>query len=177
MRILALDQSILACGWSLWETGWDYPRCGVWELAPAIKWAGNAFVRLQRNINAIHGEDALDHIVSEEPILTPKDKVEKLVALYGLKAHIMSFCAATGVAHSTARAARWRRHFIPAVGSGSEDWKFLAVKRCRALGFDPQDHNAAEACGILDYQLDVLGVRPPWAGETLRSLAAAGASA
>lgn len=170
MRILALDQSILACGWALWETGWDRPQCGVWALADGLRWADRAFVRLQRNMNAIHQEDPLDDIASEEPILTPKDKVEKLVALYGLKAHIMSFCAATGVNHTSVGAARWRKHFIPPVFINStDDWKFLAVKRCRELGFDPADHNAAEACGILDYRLHVLGVQPPWAkaGELL----------
>jgi len=173
MRILALDQSILSCGWALWETGWPTPQCGVWPLADGLRWADKAFVRLQRNIMVIHREDPLDHIVSEEPLLTPKDKVDKLVGLYGLQAHIMSFGAATGVPHHVAKQRRWRKHFIPDVGDGTPDWKFLAVKRCRALGFDPENHDAAEACGILDYQLDVLGVRAPWTiGETLRSIAA-----
>lgn len=161
MRVLALDQSILACGWALWETGWDRPRCGVWPLADGLRYADRAFVRLQQNMMGIHREDPLDDIVSEEPILTPKDKVEKLVALYGLKAHIMSFSAATGVTHYSVGAARWRRHFIPP--SNCDDWKFLAVKRCRELGFDPEDHNAAEACGILDYRVHMLGLQPPWA--------------
>jgi hypothetical protein len=161
MRVLALDQSILACGWALWETGWALPRCGVWELAGGLKHAGKAFVRLQRNIMAFHQEEPLDEVASEEVILVGTDKIDKLVALYGLKAHVMSFCEATGVRHSSTRDTRWRRHFIPP--SNSTDWKWLAEKRCRELGIEVPDHNAAEACGLLAYRLDALGIQPPWA--------------
>lgn len=171
MRILALDQSLTSCGFAIWETGEAKPQCGVWPLADSLRWMDRGFVRLQQNIMALHRADAIDHLVYEEPIKRPTDKLEKLIGLYGLVAHIMSFCAATGVSRHSVSSSRWRKHFIPAVGSGTEDWKFLAVKRCRALGFDPENHDAAEACGILDYQLDVLGIRPPWSqAETLRAI-------
>lgn len=164
MRVLGLDQSLTSTGFALYESGWEKPVCGVWPLADSLRWMDRGFVRLQQNIMAIHKADPIDHIVYEEPIKRPTDKLDKLVALYGLVAHIMSFCAATGITIHSVGSSRWRKHFLrPQVVNGTDDWKWLAVKRCRELGFDPENHDAAEACGILDYQLHVLGVQPPWA--------------
>jgi len=39
------------------------------------------------------------------------------------------------------------------------------MRRCKELGFEVQKHDAAEACGILDYQLSVAGILPPWRQE------------
>jgi hypothetical protein len=47
-------------------------------------------------------------------------------------------------------------------GTKSADYKHLAMSRCRELGFDVIKHDAAEACGLLDYELSVEGIIPPW---------------
>lgn len=162
MRVLALDQSLTSTGFALFESGWEKPVCGVWSLADSLKHMDRGFVRIQQNIMSLHREGALDYIVYEQPIKRPTDKLDKLIALYGLVAHIRSLCAAVGIPYFVAGIDRWRSHFIPPAPC-TDDWKWLAVKRCRELGFDPENHDAAEACGILDYQLHVLGIQPPWA--------------
>ena len=47
-------------------------------------------------------------------------------------------------------------------GTKSVDLKAMAMSRCRDLGFDVNRHDAAEACGLLDYQLSVAGIIAPW---------------
>lgn len=168
MRVLALDQSVTSTGFAIWETGWEKPVCGIWPLAETLKQMDAGFVRIQREIMALHRIEPIDYLVYESPIKRPTDKLDKLIGLYGVVAHIRSFCAATGICYFVAGIDRWRSHFIPPAPS-TDDWKYLAVKRCRELGWEPENHDAAEACGILDYQLHVLGVQPPWAmaGELL----------
>jgi hypothetical protein len=59
-------------------------------------------------------------------------------------------------------------------GTKTPDLKAMAMSRCRELGFEPNGHDEAEALGILDYQLSVQGVIPPWrAGLLQRELAPA----
>lgn len=57
----------------------------------------------------------------------------------------------------------WRKTFI-GFGKrrpGDPDWKVLANRRCRALGWTAVDHNAAEAGGVLDHLLTKESPTPP----------------
>ncbi len=45
----------------------------------------------------------------------------------------------------------WRKHFLGKGNFPSKIAKAMAIDRCKLLGWDPPDHNAAEAGGIWDY--------------------------
>lgn len=47
----------------------------------------------------------------------------------------------------------------------SYDPKAICVERCRQLGFRPDDHNEADAIGILHYALRCEGITPLWMAE------------
>jgi hypothetical protein len=60
--------------------------------------------------------------------------------------------------------ATWRRHFIGPMprGTKSPDLKAMTMKRARELGFSPVGYDEADAIGILDHQLHLDGITPPW---------------
>ncbi|MCC8963733.1 hypothetical protein H8A95_15795 [Bradyrhizobium sp. Pear76] len=60
-----------------------------------------------------------------------------------------------GITLVPAAISTWRKHFIGKGNYPGEVAKRMSVDRCRVLGWDAPDHNAAEAAGIWD-----------WAGQT-----------
>lgn len=165
---LALDLSVKSTGFAIWSEGQAKPACGTWALAPSIDWAARAFVRLHKNLLDLHRVSPIDDLVFEEPLppaaLKGFTNAVTLAAAAGLAAHAQSFAEAMGIRHRPVNLVTWRRHFIGKMPRGTKtpDLKALAMRRCRELGFDPQKHDAAEACGLLDYQLSVSGIIPPW---------------
>ena len=172
IRVLGLDLSVKSTGWALWSESLARPACGIWKLAPSIDWRARAFVRLQRNIMDLHRVGALTHIAFEEPIspgaLHGHTNLDTIHGAIGLASHVQSFCEAGGVRCYPVGLSTWRRHFLGKMPRGTKtaDLKAMAMQRCRELGFDPEKHDAAEACGILDYQLHRLQITPPWAHTT-----------
>jgi hypothetical protein len=165
---VALDLSIRSCGWSMWHKGLQRPACGTWELAPHVDYASRAFVRLHKNLFDLHRLDAIETLVFEEAIpphmLHGQTNALTVAAAAGLAAHAMSFAEALGIRWRPIGIAAWRRHFIGKMPRGTKtpDLKAMAMRRCRELGFDAIKHDAAEACGLLDYQLSMDGITPPW---------------
>lgn len=170
---LALDLSVKSTGFALWSNGQAKPACGTWALAPSIDWAARAYVRLHRNLMDLHQLTALDDIVFEEPLpvlaLKGFTNASTLAAAAGLAAHVASFAEAVGARHRPVNLSSWRRHFIGKMPRGTKtpDLKAMAMRRCRELGFDAIKHDAAEACGLLDYQLSVNGIIPPWRADNI----------
>lgn len=168
---LALDLSIKSTGWALWSTGDDRPAYGTWELATDVGWRGRAYVRLHRNLIDLHKVTPIDYLVFEEPlpaaVLKGHTTADTLAAMAGLAAHAESFAEAIGANHLAVSMSAWRRHFIGSMprGTKSFDLKALAMARCRELGFSPDKHDAAEAIGLLDHQLSVNRITPPWRAE------------
>lgn len=165
---LALDLSVKSTGFALWKEGSAVPACGTWELAPSVDWAARAFVRLHKNLMDIQRLSPLEEIVFEEALPAVKLKgftnAATLAAAAGLAAHVMSFAEAMGIRWREVNLATWRRHFIGKMPRGTKtpDLKAMAMRRCRELGFDVNKHDAAEAAGLLDYQLSISGIVPPW---------------
>lgn len=165
---LALDLSVKSTGFALWTEGQALPAAGTWALAPGIEWASRAYVRLHRNLMDLHTVSPIDEITFEEAILAVQlrgfTNAKTLAAAAGLAAHVESFAEAFGIRHRAVNLATWRRHFIGKMPRGTKtpDLKAMAMRRCRDLGFDVQKHDAAEACGLLDYNLSVNGILPPW---------------
>lgn len=165
---VALDLSVKNAGFAFWSEGQERPRCGIWKLAPGQEWAGRAFVRLHRSLLDLHAVEPITDLIWEEPLphwaVSGQTSIVTLKAAAGLAAHALSFAEAVGARHHETNQSTWRRHFLGKLPRGTKtvDLKKMAMDRCRELGFDPERHDAAEACGILDYQVSLAGITPPW---------------
>jgi hypothetical protein len=168
ISLLALDLSIRSTGFAFWSDGMAKPAYGTWELAGDIDHAPRAFVRLHRRLKDINDATPIDVIAFEEAIpphmLHGNTNAKTVTAAAGLAAHVMSFGEALGIRYRAVSIGAWRRHFIGSQPRGTKtaDFKHLAMQRCRELGFNPAEHDAAEACGLLDYEMSVEGILPPW---------------
>jgi hypothetical protein len=168
---VALDLSVKSTGFALWSEGQAKPAFGTWELAPSVDWAARAYVRLHRNLMDLQRLGEIDDLVFEEPIPPAKlqgfTNIDTLASAAGLAAHAMSFAEALGIRWRAVNLASWRRHFIGKLPRGTKtpDLKAMAMRRCRELGFEVLKHDAAEACGLLDYRLSLEGIVPPWRAE------------
>ena len=153
----------------MWSPGQERPACGTWELAHHIDFAARAFVRLHKGLLDLHRLEPIERLTFEEPIpghmLKGQTSADTLMALAGLAAHAMSFCEAMGIPYRSVPIAAWRRHWIGKMPRGTKtpDLKAFSMRRCRELGFPVLKHDAAEACGLLDYELHSEGVQRPWA--------------
>jgi hypothetical protein len=165
---LSLDLSVKSTGFALWSEGQALPVAGTWALAPGIAWAGRAYVRLHRNLMDLQAVSPIDEINFEEALtavhLRGFSNAETLAAAAGLAAHVQSFAEAFGIRYRAVHQATWRRHFLGKMPRGTKtaSLKHLAMTRCRELGFDVQKHDAAGACGLLDYQVSMAGIIAPW---------------
>lgn len=148
------------------------PVCGTWALG-SLEYRGRAFVRLHRHLMELHQVSPIDEILYEEPLspgsLHGHTNVATLYLAAGLAAHVESFAEAMGIKHRPTHQATWRRHFLGSMprGTKSADLKHMAMRRCRELGFEVIKHDAAEAAGLLDYQLSVAGILPPWRNSSI----------
>lgn len=179
MLHLALDLSVKNTGYAFWKDGLDRPVAGVWQLASGLEWKGRAYNRLARNLWDLYETAGIDSIVFEEPLpasaLHGHTNRETLTAQVGLAEHVVGFAEAIGARVRFASAASWRKHFLePPAKSKRIDLKQMAIERCGHLGIEvprgstgkPSD-DAADAIGLLDYQLYLAGVTPPWRAETV----------
>jgi hypothetical protein len=169
----ALDLSLSSTGFASWSNEAAALTHGRWPLADSMKWRGRGYVRLHRELMAIHAETPIDHLIFEEP-LTPASvsghtNIDILQTLAGLAAHAESFAAAVKAVPRPVHVATWRRHFIGPMprGTKSPDLKAMTVKRCRELGFKPLTNDEADAIGLLDFALSQDGIIPPWRAEHL----------
>lgn len=164
---LALDLSLSSTGFVLWEGGDAEPVMGHWQLSD-LKWRSRGYVRLHKELLALHRATPIDEICFEEPLtqasLSGQTNVATLQALAGLAAHAESFAAAVGASIRPVNIASWRRHFLGRIARGTKsvDLKAMTGTRCRELGFKPACNDESDAFGILDYQLSVCGIIPPW---------------
>lgn len=170
MTHLALDLSKESAGWARWEPGMDRPECGTWELGSGILTSpGRVFMRVHQRINEIHTVTPLTSVSYEKPLYLSvwqrNAHEEAHLLLVGLAAHVHSYCDAKGIRICrSVEMATWRRHFLGKFQRGTKgaELKAMAMSRCFDLGIKPNRHDAAEACGILDYALHLEGIDRPW---------------
>ena len=169
MSHLALDLSKRSTGWALFSEGDALPLYGSWVLGSEYSTRGQPFINLHVKMNELHGLSPFETVTYEKPLnlgmksaATTEDTLNTLI---GLAMHVESFCAAKRVRQvNGVNQVTWRRHFLGSMPRGKKtaDLKQMALERCRVLGLAPQSHDAAEACGLLDYQLHNLGITTPW---------------
>jgi hypothetical protein len=168
ITVLALDLSVKSTGFACWSEGHAEPVHGTWELAGDIQHAPRGYVRLHRNLRDLNEKVPIDLIAFEDPLpphaVHGQTSIDVLKASAGIAAHVQSFAEAMGIRYRAVHQATWRRHFLGPQPRGTKtpDLKHMAMQRCRELGFNPIKHDAAEALGLLDYQLSLEGIIPPW---------------
>jgi hypothetical protein len=168
LTVLALDLSVKSTGFALWSDGQAKPVCGTWELAGGIAHAAKAFVRLHRHLKDVYGLAPIDLIAFEDPLpphaVHGQTSIDVLKASAGLAAHVQSFSEAMGIRCMRGKPIDLASPFprCDAARRQDADYKHMAMTECRELGFEVLKHDAAEACGLLDYQLSIEGIIAPW---------------
>jgi hypothetical protein len=163
MRIAAIDQSLTSTGFAVWNSGDDLPRSGAWPLCDGVWQRASAFVGLHRELAALQAEGAIDLLAYETPVLMPTDKRDKLVGLYGMVAHLESYCHVKRIRIVSVGQASWRATWFNGMAiTGRENLKRAAIERARQFEMDPLTDDEAEACGILDHIMHVEKITPPW---------------
>jgi len=168
MHFVGLDLSVRATGWASWSQGQERPVSGTWELASALQWSARAYCRLQRNLMDLHRVEPITSILYEDSLpaerLHGQTNRETLKAAVGLTEHVESFGEAIGAKTRYTNQSTWRRHALGKMkrGTRTPDLKHYAMLRCRELGFEPRNHNEAEALLILDFDIHLSGITPPW---------------
>jgi hypothetical protein len=92
-------------------------------------------------------------------------QVIKAAKLHGT---IEELCASMAVPLVEVAIQTWRTHFLGKVSppKGLKElerknwWKEQALRRCRERGWEPGSHDAAEACGVLDWYMSIAD--PAW---------------
>lgn len=163
MRFVALDQSLSSCGYAVWDSGNPLPRSGAWPLCEGVGQRALAFLALRRELIALHKEEPIDILAHEKPIKMPSDKLDKLLGLYGLVAHIECFAAGKRIRCTSVDSRSWRATWFNGMAvEGRTDLKRMAIERARQFGMDPVTDDEAEACGILDHVMHLEKITPPW---------------
>lgn len=183
MNFLALDLSKRSSGWAYFAQGADRAFHGVWDKLASeyTEDRGQTFYKLFEALthqhqampfDVIYAEDLINHLA--RAVATNAESV-RIAA--GLAATVELFAYTYRCRLQWINMATWRKHFLGKFNRKSQriDLKFLALQRCKELGFRPQKDDDAEALGLLDYALSVEGITAPWhALEPLYGAAGAG---
>lgn len=173
MRIVGLDLSLQSAGFAIWGPDMPAPIVGNWQLAD-LKHAARGCVRLQQRLIGLHREHGqLDVVAIERAIPAHmlsgndggkfKSSANVKAALNALEWHARSFCEAVGARYHLVAVQSWRAPFLRNIRAGSNlDVKTLAQMRAKQLGVRTTCHDEAEAFGVLDYQIRMEDIIPPW---------------
>jgi hypothetical protein len=182
--VLALDLATVT-GWAVHSTGMDRPFFGSLNLSgyPAQE-TGDPCLDLWNFLLEKHRLYDFTHVAFEAQhvgLSQPKKggparqiNIDTIYKLIGLGTTAEMFAAACRRANKSkfpqclkVHIGTWRSHFIGNGGLGKVASKQKCIAVCEAFGWDTFDHNAAEACGILDYFLTLLpGEQRPWRDAT-----------
>lgn len=152
----------------MWRPGWDKPVYGHWELAGSAKFAARGGVRLQRNLIDLHNEHGPIEVMAVEQaipghMMRGKTNAKTVKALCYIEAAALMFAEAVGARWQLVPVGSWRNTFLSSMRRvSSVDSKTLAQLCARDLGMSTAVHDEAEAIGLLDYQMHIEGITPPW---------------
>ncbi len=148
MRVLALDIAT-ASGWATDGCAVCPPRFGTWRVPGGTANLGHAIFRFNQWLYEIAATYQPDIIAYEAPFMSSgggKTNPQTMFLLIGLCAVAESVAYAHKVRAIQAHVQTVRKHFV---GHGRPDNpKKVVAARCRQLGWDVRDDNAADACAI-----------------------------
>jgi hypothetical protein len=189
--VLALDLATTT-GWALHRPGMQRPFFHAFTLPGGPRDVGEPAAALEEwlrdKMREMRAGGGISHFFYEAQHITPNINMETTARLIGLAAIVDKFAFQTKAKAYSVDIGTWRKHFIGR-GSGfkrekvwnekkqkmvngkylpGEDPKELAVQRCEQYGWHTDIHDAAEACGILDYSLTLLpDYHRPWRDKLL----------
>jgi len=152
MRLLALDVATNV-GWARAEDN-GAPQNGTYALPSTGENYGLRMARfrdwLDRTVTAFE-----PHVIGfESPIHKPQDKLHKIRILYTLAGVVELVGWDRSVKVFEDGVSGVRSHFLgkgyAKLFVGSEAQKLGVIAECRARGWEPADHNAADALALLD---------------------------
>ena len=166
--VLGLDPSLSSAGFALWRPGLDAPIYGHWHLADSAKYAARGAVRLQRELLVLNREHGPIEVMCVEQSLSNfqmqgRTNAKTVKALAYIEASALMFAEALGIRWQLVPVGAWRNTFLGSMKRQSRvDNKTLAQLCAREFGFSTAVHDEAEAIGLLDYQLHIEKITPPW---------------
>lgn len=155
-------------GIAWWKPTYAKPRSMVLELPKGEYEDGRAYVKLHKALIELHRtEGEVEAVYFEKPSIPGNmqggTNMRAIWRLFGLVAHAESFAYAMGAQCYYVEMSSWRRHFLgKGAGENRAAFKAASKNRCRQLGWEVKDDNAADACGVLDYGIHCRGIHPPW---------------
>lgn len=183
VRLLGLDQSQEATGWSVGGLDDAPPKSGVFRSAPWGKKEGAGILRFGNWLIGTIEKYHITAVCYEEPYI-PKVTVDKfgkkrgntdidaLKPMIFLEGEINRVCAKMGVPVKVVAISQWRSRFLGTTKASPgltgkdarADLKAKAVAACAELGWYVESHDEAEARGIMVYGLGDLS--PDYAHKT-----------
>lgn len=153
MNLLALDIS-KSCGWAF-ARDWAQPSFGVKEFPRGDHVdEGRVFSLFRDWLHDMLTLHNVNLLLYEAPIHGVNDMRTTFV-LIGMAAHAESVCHDRGVRVYQEAASVIRKHFVGKGRAGKKgNIKDDVGYRCRQLGWQVSDHNAADALAALAYARD-----------------------
>ena len=159
--VLALDLATRA-GWALWKPG-EPVRHGIWAGPQTGDDVGRFIMAFEDWLQPFLAAEQPSWVVFEAPILTAgKTTPATARKLMSIAAVCEVVCRRGGVMYRQANNKAVRKHFIGHGNLRSDESKRRTLEVCRAKGWAPRDHNAADALALLDYAVTVLALEVPW---------------
>lgn len=160
-QILALDLALQA-GWALGRANDEKPESGSLKITNTDASMAKMFScwRLYlRDFLSLHPDVGM--IVFEAPLLpfmkqgyTNVNSIRRLIGLAAVTEELLFTLGKYDVRE--ARVSDVRSHFIGSNRHKRDEAKALTIKRCKMLGWEPADDNAADALALWDYQTAIL---------------------
>jgi Holliday junction resolvasome RuvABC endonuclease subunit len=160
--ILTLDLSTKT-GWARWRPG-EPVRHGVHRLPSTGPDVGRFLVAFDDWFRPFLRLEDPAWVVFEAPILTAgMTNIDTARKLMSMAAFVEVICRRADVAYREVNNASVRKHFC---GTGRardrKELKQRMMDACAVRGWQPQDDNAADALGVLDYSAEKLRLPVPW---------------
>lgn len=190
MKLLALDLSKSCTGFAIWHPGWERARLGHRSLGSEYSTNGDVFNALHKLLEELRVTIGFEQLfwerkLSAHKIVSGKTTQQTLDLLGGLDAYAEGYRAAYRMRGRPVAVNDWRQPFIgkdldgtikaatrrhnriAKAGGGrtitsTDKLKAATMERARQLGFSPRNDGEADALGLLDYQLDLADIVPPW---------------
>lgn len=161
---LALDQAPRAIGWALGGPRMGEPLTNVVQIPAVGDRHGDMLIMAHNWLERMIEAYPMKKVIFESPFLHPVARLanpgvfavqNKLIGV------IEMLCRKHLVACTEVAPSRWREHFMGCSSAPKSvpknkrrDWlKALAVQTCADRLWFVNSHDAADACGILDYAL------------------------
>ena len=147
--ILALDLAT-KCGYAIGRP--NAVISGVWDFKQGrFAGGGMRYVEFERKLDEVHAAGAITEVAFEE--VRFHNAVDAAHVHGGLLAILTAWCEKRGIPYKGVPVGTIKKFWT---GSGNAS-KERMVEAARLYGYEPQDHNEADALAVLHYRLTEIG--------------------